>query len=57
MFSGLYKLTNITSSFKGGKFTQTLQGYRRAGQELTDSDDTENLPSSETVPKNSGSNS
>lgn len=55
MFSGLYKLTNITSSFKGGKFTQTLQGYRRPGQEVTDSTNpSENLPTSETVQKNSG---
>lgn len=33
MFSGLYKLTTITSTFKGGKFTQTLVGNRRQGQD------------------------
>lgn len=32
-FSGLYKLTTITSKFKNGKFTQTLQGFRRTGQD------------------------
>ena len=33
-FSGMYKLNTITSKFKGGKFTQTLDGYRRLGQEV-----------------------
>jgi hypothetical protein len=33
MFSGLYKLTTITSTFKGGKFTQTIVGNRRQGQD------------------------
>jgi len=47
MFSGLYKLTSITSSFKAGKFTQTLQGYRRPGQEITDSKSKDNLLSSQ----------
>ena len=28
-FSGLYKVTNVTSTFKGGDFTQTLVGNRR----------------------------
>lgn len=34
-FSGLYKLTTIISTFKGGKFTQTLIGNRRQGQDST----------------------
>ena len=34
-FSGLYKLTNVTSVFSQGKFTQTLTGYRRPMQEST----------------------
>lgn len=28
-FSGLYKVTNVTSTFKGGEFTQVLTGNRR----------------------------
>lgn len=32
-FSGLYKLTTVKNSFKGGQFTQTLNGFRRYGQE------------------------
>lgn len=42
MFSGLYKLTDVISTFKGGKFTQTLRGYRRPGQELENSKDVSN---------------
>jgi len=34
-FSGLYCINNVTSHFKQGKFTQTLEGFRRPGQELT----------------------
>jgi hypothetical protein len=34
-FSGLYKLTTITSSFKNGKFTQNLVANRRQGQDNT----------------------
>jgi hypothetical protein len=32
-FSGLYKLTTVKSSFKSGQFTQTLNGFRRYGQD------------------------
>lgn len=32
-FSGLYKVTNLTSTFTKGKFTQKIQGYRRQGQD------------------------
>jgi hypothetical protein len=32
-FSGLYKLTTITSTFKNGKFTQNLVANRRQGQD------------------------
>jgi hypothetical protein len=31
-FSGLYKVTNITSTFNRGKFSQKLTGFRRQGQ-------------------------
>jgi hypothetical protein len=34
-FSGLYKLTNVSSVFAGGTFKQTLVGYRRPMQEST----------------------
>jgi hypothetical protein len=34
-FSGLYKLTNVSSIFAGGTFKQTLIGYRRPMQEST----------------------
>jgi hypothetical protein len=34
-FSGLYKVTNVTSTFSGGAFKQTLIGYRRPMQEST----------------------
>lgn len=32
-FSGLYKVTNVTSTFNKGKFTQKLTGFRRQGQD------------------------
>jgi hypothetical protein len=32
-FSGLYKLTKVVSTFKDGKFTQVLSGYRVPGQD------------------------
>lgn len=32
-FSGLYKLTTIVSTFKGGVFTQSITGNRRQGQD------------------------
>jgi len=32
-YSGLYNVTNITSNFRGGRFTQTLVGQRRPQQE------------------------
>jgi hypothetical protein len=32
-YSGLYNVTNITSSFRGGQFKQTLVGQRRPQQE------------------------
>jgi hypothetical protein len=34
-FSGLYKVTNVTSTFSAGTFKQTLIGYRRPMQEST----------------------
>jgi hypothetical protein len=33
MWSGLYKVNTLTSKFQGGKFTQTLSGFRRPQQE------------------------
>lgn len=33
-FSGLYRVQTLTSTFRQGKFTQTLEGFRRMGQEL-----------------------
>lgn len=35
MFSGLYVVNTISSKFKDGKFTQTLQGFRLPNQDLT----------------------
>lgn len=35
MFSGFYNITNLTSTFANGTFTQNLQGMRRPGQELS----------------------
>ena len=35
-WSGIYRLTEVTSTFKGGEFTQLLGGYRRPYQEATD---------------------
>jgi len=53
-FSGLYKLTTVKNSFKGGQFTQVLNGFRRYGQENTNPADpsklvttTENTPAPE----------
>ena len=34
MYSGLYNIRTVTSNFKGGKFTQTLQGIRVKNQTL-----------------------
>jgi hypothetical protein len=33
MWSGLYKLTEIVSKFRGGTFTQTIKGVRVEKQE------------------------
>jgi len=49
MFSGLYKLTTITSTFKGGKFTQTLVGNRRPGQDSDLPADPNKLVSSKAI--------
>lgn len=35
-WSGLYQVINVTSSFVGGQFTQTLSGTRRPSQEFTE---------------------
>jgi hypothetical protein len=34
-WSGIYRLTEVTSTFKNGEFKQLLGGYRRPYQEAT----------------------
>ena len=41
-WSGIYRLTEVTSTFKGGEFIQKLGGYRRPYQEAT-VEETDNL--------------
>jgi hypothetical protein len=48
-FSGLYKLTTITSSFKNGKFTQNLVANRRQGQDSTSPYSAKSTPSAKAV--------
>ena len=48
-FSGLYKLTTITSSFKGGKFTQNLVANRRQGQDNPAPATSKSTPSAKAV--------
>ena len=55
-WSGIYRLTEVTSTFKGGEFTQLLVGYRRPYQEATvEEKDTSKLlnTNNEAVPANS----
>lgn len=47
-FSGLYKINTVTSTFKGGKFTQMLEGFRRKGQDFP----TEGTPEQTFTPNN-----
>jgi hypothetical protein len=49
-FSGLYKLTNVTSTFSSGHFKQTLVGYRRPMQESTKPEVKDTFSVSKTVP-------
>jgi len=49
-FSGLYKLTNVSSIFAGGTFKQTLIGYRRPMQESTKAEIKETFSVANTVP-------
>lgn len=51
-FTGLYKINQVTNVFKGGRFTQTLLGYRRPLQELQEAVDAKKALSSDTVPEN-----
>lgn len=37
-WSGLYTVKNVTSTFRQGRFTQTLKGFRRTGQERKKTD-------------------
>jgi hypothetical protein len=37
-WSGIYRLTEVTSTFNGGEFKQKLGGYRRPYQEATNTD-------------------
>ena len=48
-FTGLYKITQVTNVFKGGRFTQTLLGYRRPLQELQKTADPTKTLSSDSV--------
>jgi hypothetical protein len=56
-FSGLYKLTTITSSFKNGKFTQNLVANRRQGQDNTSSASAKSFPTTKTVVTNTSDGS
>ena len=47
-FSGLYKINTVTSTFKSGKFTQILEGFRRKGQDFPE----EGTPEQTFTPKN-----
>ena len=49
-FSGLYKLTTITSTFKNGKFIQNLVANRRQGQDNPAAATTKSIPTAKTVP-------
>ena len=49
-FSGLYKLTTITSSFKNGKFTQNLVANRRQGQDSTATASAASIITAKSVP-------
>ena len=49
-FSGLYKLTTITSSFKNGKFTQNLVANRRQGQDNPAAATTASIQTAKAVP-------
>jgi len=46
-FTGLYKINQITNVFKGGRFTQTLLGYRRPLYELQKTPDPKKALSSD----------
>lgn len=46
-FSGLYKLTTITSTFSKGQFKQSLKAMRRPGQDSKAAPSPENLPSTD----------
>lgn len=50
-FSGLYKLTTITSRFRNGKFTQNLQGFRRTGQDNLNPADPKSTITAQAEPK------
>ena len=52
-FSGLYKLTTITSSFKNGKFTQNLVANRRQGQDNTSAASASAVPTAKAIPPSS----
>lgn len=55
-FSGLYKINTVTSKFSGGKFQQTLVGFRRPQQENPNvSDASKTFSTSNTKEKREGS--
>jgi len=49
-FSGLYKVTNVSSVFSQGMFKQTLTGMRRPMQESTKPEVKDTFSVSKTVP-------
>lgn len=52
-FSGLYRVQVITSTFRQGKFTQNLSGFRRQGQELKSAGTPDKTYSSKNTKENS----
>jgi hypothetical protein len=49
-FSGLIKLVNLVSTFKDGKFTQTIEGYRRRQQDLPGAPKASSTPTAKEAP-------
>jgi hypothetical protein len=47
-FSGLFKLVNLVSTFKDGKFLQSIEGYRRKQQDLQGASNKDALPTAKT---------
>ena len=54
-FSGFYNVTSLSSTFAGGVFKQTLEGFRRPGQGLSEADERAQLFSTKNPPKQDAS--